>query len=178
MKTLQTLTALLLCLGGDTYSSPAETFYTPDPVGSKVPNFSLAELVNNKSLITGKGIFGNPFILLFWAEWTPNADDIRLIPTFLDNDIPTLAVAYKISDLDAGLKKLARLGIQYDNPFDSLVLVSDPEGSFGDLVGVHGVPQMYLVDKNRVVQKNWTGAVTKKRWTADMQELVKSLKLK
>ncbi|MBT3548898.1 MAG: DsbE family thiol:disulfide interchange protein [Gammaproteobacteria bacterium] len=123
-------------------------------IGKKLPNYELIEL--NTGYKTDISMLpGETLLLNVWASWC--LECIRehrvLMDISKDQKISIIGVNYKDEKNDA----IGWLEI-YGNPY--IYNIYDYAGQLGLDLGVYGVPETFLVDKNRVIRAKYIGAIT------------------
>ena len=53
--------------------------------------------------------------------------------------------------------------------------LSDLDGRFGIEIGVYGVPETFVIDKEGVIRYKHIGPLTRRRWNKKLLPLIKSL---
>ena len=127
---------------------------TADLIGKKISNFELRSFYN-KEKINSNIISKNNFTLInFWASWcAPCRNEHKFLMLLKNNDeIQILGVNYKDNKNNA-LKFLEELG----NPYT--YLSKDKDGRSSVTLGIYGLPESILVDKNFIVIKKFIGPI-------------------
>ncbi|GBE00191.1 thiol-disulfide oxidoreductase ResA [bacterium BMS3Abin07] len=146
------LLAVALCLAVISCQSKAPQGSAD--IGQKAPDFTLKDLKGNDVSLSS---FKNKVVLLeFWATWCPPCREsipelVALNRKYIDKDALILAVsvddgrnvADKLTDF------VSEHGITYR------VLISD--GGADRLYNVTGIPMMFLLNRQHVIVKKYTG---------------------
>jgi cytochrome c biogenesis protein CcmG/thiol:disulfide interchange protein DsbE len=100
---------------------------------------------------------GQPVVVNFWASWcAPCVEEMPMLQRVADDlGIRMVGVDY-IDQADKAAALARELDIRY-------TLVRDDDGSFGQAVGLLGTPTTLLVDRDGVVRRRLTGAVTEEQ---------------
>ena len=128
----------------------------PSPLLNKpVPAFSLATLSDPAQQVSPQDLRGKVWILNVWASWCVACRDEH--PVLVDfakaGLVPLYGLNYKDKPVDA-LGWLAKFG----NPYQQSL--SDQNGLVGIDLGVYGVPETFVVDRNGVIRFKHVGPVT------------------
>jgi len=132
----------------------------PSPlVGKPVPEFALARLREPGQLLSSKDLTGKVSLLNAWATWCVECrrEHAVLLGIARQGKVPIYGLNYKDQRADA-LQWLERLG----NPY--VASGFDADGRVGIDLGVYGLPETFLVDKNGMIAYKHIGAVTREDW--------------
>lgn len=129
----------------------------PSPLINKpLPTFSLPQLGDPAKSITAKDMLGKVWMLNVWASWCVACRIEHPVLVELSRNDPSILIYglnYKDKRDDA-LKWLARLG----NPYRESL--SDTQGLVGIDLGVYGVPETFIIDKQGTIRHKQIGPVT------------------
>ena len=128
----------------------------PSPlIGKPVPAFSLPSLAEPTKTITNESLRGRPYMLNVWASWCVACREEHplLVATVKEKHVPIIGLNYKDQREDA-LNWLQQLG----NPYE--LSIADVPGRLGIDLGVYGVPETFLVDRDGVIRYKHIGPVT------------------
>ena len=133
--------------------------YIPKTNSKKIlPVFKAKELSSN-TFIPSKKIFleDKYYIINIWASWCLpcRKEHPFLIELSRIQSIKLIGINYK-DNLDNAKKFINELG----NPY-SLILV-DEDGTLAVEFGAYGVPETFLIDKNKNIIKKFVGPINKK----------------
>ena len=133
--------------------------YIPKTNSKKIlPVFKAKELSSN-TFIPSKKIFleDKYYIVNIWASWCLpcRKEHPILIELSRIQSIKLIGINYK-DNLDNAKKFINELG----NPY-SLILV-DEDGTLAVEFGAYGVPETFLIDKNKDIIKKFVGPINKK----------------
>ena len=133
--------------------------YIPKTNSKKIlPVFKAKELSSN-TFIPSKKIFleDKYYIVNIWASWCLpcRKEHSFLIELSRIQSIKLIGINYK-DNLDNAKKFINELG----NPY-SLILV-DEDGTLAVEFGAYGVPETFLIDKNKNIIKKFVGPINKK----------------
>jgi cytochrome c biogenesis protein CcmG/thiol:disulfide interchange protein DsbE len=128
----------------------------PSPLVNKpVPAFRLPTLADPAQLLSPQDLRGKVWILNVWASWCVACRDEH--PVLLDfakaGLVPLYGLNYKDKRPDA-LGWLTKFGDPYQQS------LSDLDGLVGIDLGVYGVPETFVVDRNGVIRYKHIGPVT------------------
>lgn len=128
----------------------------PSPLVNKpVPTFRLPTLADPAQQLSPQDLRGKVWILNVWASWCVACRDEH--PVLVDfakaGLVPLYGLNYKDKRPDA-LGWLAKFGDPYQQS------LSDLDGLVGIDLGVYGVPETFVVDRNGVIRYKHIGPVT------------------
>lgn len=128
----------------------------PSPLINKpVPAFSLPVLDQPDRLVSARDLQGKVWILNVWASWCVacRAEHPVLMDYAKSARVPLLGLNYKDKRPDA-LAWLQKFG----NPYQ--LSLSDTEGLTGIDLGVYGVPETFVIDRDGLIRLKHIGPVT------------------
>lgn len=128
---------------------------TKDLVGQKLDNINLDNF-NGELKITEDDLKKNNYSLInFWASWCApcRAEHSFLLKLNDERNIDIFGVNFKDKKNNA-VKFLEELGNPYDN------LARDEYGKDSVNLGIYGIPESILINKNLVVIKKFIGPIT------------------
>ena len=140
---------------------------TKDLVGQRLNNINLDNF-DNGFKITEQDLKKNNYSLInFWASWCAPCRDEHSFLLKLNNqkNISLLGVNFK-DKKDNAIKFLEELGNPYHN------LARDEFGKNSVNLGIYGIPESILINKNLVVIKKFIGPITEK----DFDYIIKTIK--
>ena len=124
--------------------------YTPDTnLKKEVPSFELKSFENNSIIISEKIFKDNKYYLMnIWASWCiPCREEHKfLMKLKKDKRIELIGFNYKENFKNAS-SFLKDLG----NPYN--IIVSDKDGTASIEWGAYGVPESFLVYKNKIIKR-------------------------
>ncbi len=127
--------------------------HVPSPlIGKPLPSFNLAALNEPDRLISETTFFGKPRLLNVWASWCSACviEHPLLVSLAQQNQVEIFGLNYKDDPrkAEAWLRK-------HRNPY-KLIIVDD-EGDLGLDLGVYGVPETFVIDKQGVIRYKQVG---------------------
>jgi cytochrome c biogenesis protein CcmG/thiol:disulfide interchange protein DsbE len=128
----------------------------PSPlVNRPMPSFSLPTLDQPERQLGPQDLLGQVYLVNVWASWCTacQAEHPLLVDLARAGVVPIYGLNYKDGREDA----LRWLG-QHGNPYRQSL--SDTAGLVGLDLGVYGVPETYVVDRDGVIRHKHTGALT------------------
>ena len=146
----------------------SSNYDTESLVGTKLNEIKLEDFKGNDLLIN-KDLNQNKFILInFWASWCAPC---RLEHPFLmklstENNLKILGVNFKDKENNA-LNFLNSLG----NPY--YLLAKDKDGKNSINLGIYGIPESILINKELIIIKKFIGPLN----TKDLNEIKKIINL-
>lgn len=127
----------------------------PSPfIGKAVPDFTLPELMKDGKTIAPADLKGQVWMLNVFASWCVSCRaEHEVLSNFINAEkVTVLGLNYK--DEPANAKKwLGALG----NPYQYIAV--DYDGKVGIDLGVYGVPETFVIDKQGMVRHKVTGPV-------------------
>ena len=139
--------------------------YTPKIDEKNIPEFS-SKTFFKKRYVNSKDIFNKNkfYILNIWASWcVPCRSEHPLLMKLSRNQsVKLIGFNYK-DNLDNAKKFINELG----NPYSQILIDSD--GILSVEFGAYGVPETFLIDKNKNIIKKFIGPINK--------EIVKEIKI-
>ena len=136
-------------------------------INQKAPKFKTTSLFNNETFISEE-IFGHETIIVnFFASWCVPC---RLEHPYInqlskEKNVKVVGINYKDNPKKA-IQWLNELG----NPYSEVAV--DLNGHIGFDWGVYGIPETFIVDKNKVVFYKQVGPITKEMY-GDFYQKVK-----
>ncbi|QEA12524.1 DsbE family thiol:disulfide interchange protein [Comamonas flocculans] len=151
---LAVFAVLMVFLGIGLTLKPREL---PSPLIDKpLPAFALPQLSDPQQTVAAKDLAGKVWMLNVWASWCVACRVEHPVLVDLarnDKSILIYGLNYKDQREDA-LRWLARLGNPYLESF------SDTQGLVGIDLGVYGVPETFIIDRQGVIRYKHIGPVT------------------
>ena len=143
----------------------------PSPlIGKPLPAFALADLHKPNQTVTSESLRGKVYLLNVWASWCVACRDEHplLVELARLKAVPIIGLNYKDKRSDA-LRWLEGLG----NPYDRSL--ADTDGRVGIELGVYGVPETFVIDKQGVIRYKQIGPMTPEVWEQKLAPLIKEL---
>ena len=133
--------------------------YVPDSISKKpLINFNSQDFYSNKNISSDQIFKGSEFYILnIWASWClPCRDEHPYLMEFKKNSsIKLIGLNYKDSPNSA--KKFIS---EFGNPY--LINIVDPKGTISIKLGAYGIPETFLINKERKIIKKVVGPLNKK----------------
>jgi len=130
--------------------------YVPDTkVGKQLLSFKTKKLFNNEEVISDELFFENKIYLLnLWASWcVPCRTEHHILMKLSSNpSVRIIGLNYK-DDLINAKKFINQMG----NPYSEILI--DNDGTISIELGAYGVPETFLIDKNRIILKKFVGPI-------------------
>lgn len=143
----------------------------PSPlVGKPLPAFELPSVADPQRHVSHQELRGRVYLLNVWASWCAACrDEHPLLNQIAQRKlVPIVGLNYKDQRQDA-LGWLGALG----NPYE--LSVSDLDGRVGIELGVYGVPETFLIDKEGVIRYKHIGPITPKVWEEKLLPVLRQL---
>lgn len=143
----------------------------PSPlIGKPLPAFTLATVADPAHKVSRDDMRGRVYLLNVWASWCVAC---RQEHPFLNEVnkrkiVPIIGLNYK-DERAAALQWLASMG----NPYE--LSLSDQNGRVGIDLGVYGVPETFVIDKQGVIRYKQIGPITPEAWEQKIAPLIKEL---
>jgi cytochrome c-type biogenesis protein CcmF len=123
-------------------------------IDKPAPEFDLPPLLASEAGFKTADLKGKVTVVNFFASWcVPCREEHGFLPLVTQAGLPLVGINYKDRPEDAKAW-LAELG----DPYKTIAV--DAHGRTGIDFGVYGVPESYLIDKQGVIRKKWTGPLT------------------
>ena len=140
--------------------------YTPKIIDKKdIPVFKARDFDSN-IFIASENIFeeNNYYVANIWASWcVPCRKEHPLLMKLSKNQsVKLIGLNYR-DNLNNARKFIKELG----NPYDQILI--DNNGTLGVEFGAYGVPETFLIDKNKKIIKKFVGPIN--------QEILEEIKL-
>ena len=131
--------------------------YTPNAKSSfEVPSVSV-RLFNSNEIVNTLEIFSSDkfYLLNIWSSWcVPCRQEHSILMELTKNDnLKVIGINYKDTKKNAN-NFLKELG----NPYSKIL--SDKDGVVSIELGAYGVPETFLIDKNKIIIKKFIGVET------------------
>lgn len=134
------------------------------------PSFSAPQLDRSQAAFSPQSMRGQVWLLNVWASWCTSCRDEH--PLLLDigqrHGIPIVGLHYE-DEARQGTAWLASQG----NPYTSTP--QDQNGQIGMALGVYGVPETFIIDKQGVIRMRHAGPLTPAAWQGTILPLIKAL---
>jgi len=143
--------------------------YVPDTkVGKQLLSFKAKKLFNNEEVISDDLFFENKIYLLnLWASWcAPCRTEHHILMKLSSNpSIKIIGLNYK-DDLKNAKKFINEMG----NPYSEIVV--DKDGIISIELGAYGIPETFIIGKNKIILKKFVGPINDKS-LKEIESLVK-----
>ena len=143
----------------------------PSPlIGKPLPAFSLTTVADPTRKVSRDDLHGRVYLLSVWASWCVACREEHPLLNELTNRkvVTIIGLNYKDKREDA-LRWLGALG----NPYE--LSLSDQDGRLGIDLGVYGVPETFVIDKQGVIRYKQIGPITPEVWEQKLAPLIKEL---
>ena len=143
----------------------------PSPlIGKPLPAFTLSTVAEPARKVSRDELRGRVYLLNVWASWCVACREEHpfLIALTGRKAVPIIGLDYKDKRDDA-LQWLSGMG----NPYE--MSLADPDGRLGIDLGVYGVPETFLIDKEGVIRYKQIGPLTPEAWDKKIAPLIKEL---
>ena len=143
----------------------------PSPlIGKPLPAFSLTTVDDPARKVSRDDLRGRVYLLSVWASWCVACREEHPLLNELTSRkaVTIIGLNYKDRREDA-LRWLGSLG----NPYE--LSLSDQDGRLGIDLGVYGVPETFVIDKQGVIRYKQIGPMTPEVWEQKLAPLIKEL---
>jgi len=143
----------------------------PSPlIGKPLPAFSLTTVADPARKVSRDDLHGRVYLLSVWASWCVACREEHPLLNELTSRkaVTIIGLNYKDKREDA-LRWLGALG----NPYE--LSLSDQDGRLGIDLGVYGVPETFVIDKQGVIRYKQSGPMTPEVWEQKLALLIKEL---
>jgi cytochrome c biogenesis protein CcmG/thiol:disulfide interchange protein DsbE len=143
----------------------------PSPlIGKSLPAFSLPTVADPTRRVGRDELRGRVYLLNVWASWCVacRQEHPFLNELTRNKTIPIIGLNYKDKREDA-LGWLASLG----NPYETSL--ADNDGRLGIDLGVYGVPETFVIDKEGIIRYKHIGPITPQAWEQQLAPLIRQI---
>ena len=143
----------------------------PSPlIGKPVPAFDLPTVADPANKVSRDSLLGRVYLLNVWASWCVACREEHpfLVELAGRKAVPIIGLNYKDKRPDA-LQWLSGMGDPYETS------ISDADGRVGINLGVYGVPETFVVDKQGIIRYKQIGPLTPEAWDNKIAPLIKDL---
>ena len=144
----------------------------PSPlIGKSLPAFSLTTVADPARKVGRDDLLGRAYLLNVWASWCVACRQEHPLLNELarNKTVPIIGINYKDKREDA-LGWLGSLG----NPYE--LSLADNDGRLGIDLGVYGVPETFVIDKQGVIRYKQIGPITQEALEKTIMPLVEQLR--
>lgn len=141
----------------------------PSPlIGKALPDFSLARVHQPEKSVSPKDLYGRVYLLNVWASWCVACREEHplLMEIHRTGLVPLVGLNYKDKNQDA-LAILERMGDPYE------LSLSDGNGRVGIDLGVYGVPETFVIDKQGIIRHKHIGPITEESLINEIMPIVR-----
>jgi len=140
-------------------------------INKPLPVFKLTSLEEGQ-WITAEQWQGGVALVNIWATWCAPCRDEH--PVLLKIAGQEGIIIYGINYKDK--PELAREWLrQYGSPYRAIV--SDTSGKLAIDLGVYGVPETFIIDKQGIIRYKWVGVLTEQAWQQQLKPVITELQL-
>ena len=139
-------------------------------IDKKLPDFNLP-ILQSESLAEMSTFPDDTFLLNVWASWCVECIREHQVLNLIENDekVRLIGINYKDSERDAiGWLKI------YGNPYEYNIY--DKDGQLGIDLGVYGVPETFLVDRNKVIRAKYIGVINEDIYYNEILPTIEKIK--
>ncbi len=150
---------------------PGFTRAIPSPlIGKPAPEFALPDLLDAGKTVRPSDYKGQVWLLNVWGSWCPECwkEHPYLDVLHREHGVTIVGLNWRDERADA-LNMLNKSG----NPYTAIAV--DPHSAAAVDWGVYGAPETFVVDKQGIIQRKYTGAVTPDIWEHELEPLLKQL---
>jgi cytochrome c biogenesis protein CcmG/thiol:disulfide interchange protein DsbE len=143
----------------------------PSPlIGKSLPAFSLTTIADPARKVGRDDLLGRAYLLNVWASWCVACRQEHPFLNELARNkiVPIIGLNYKDKREDA-LGWLGSLG----NPYE--LSLADNDGRLGIDLGVYGVPETFVIDKQGVIRYKQIGPITPEVWEQKLAPLIREI---
>ena len=138
-------------------------------INKTLPQFNYPAL-RSMELVTNSNLPNETILLNIWASWCKECIREHQVLNAIaqEGNIKIIGINYK----DKRTEALGWLDI-YGSPY--VFSINDSEGKLGLDLGVYGVPETFIVDKNGYIRAKYIGAITFDLYMNEILPLIKEL---
>ncbi|MHB8624368.1 MAG: DsbE family thiol:disulfide interchange protein [Sulfuricaulis sp.] len=141
----------------------------PSPlIGKSLPAFTLATVADPARKVSPDQLHGHVYLLNVWASWCVACREEHSFLNELNSGkaVTIIGLNYKDKREDA-LQWLSTMG----NPYE--MNLADPDGRVGIDLGVYGVPETFVIDKQGIIRYKQIGPITPDVWKRKLAPMIK-----
>ncbi|MGY8815675.1 MAG: DsbE family thiol:disulfide interchange protein [Gammaproteobacteria bacterium] len=145
----------------------------PSPfIDKPLPQISLPTLSDPSISIDTNDLKGEVTLINIWATWCIpcRQEHALLVDLAKNNDVKVVGLNYK-DNRDDAMKWLVSLGDPYN------IVLFDEDGKAGIDLGLYGVPETFIIDKNAIVKHKHIGPLTEENISETIIPMIKELKV-
>lgn len=136
---------------------------------SALPHINLPSLLQPTNQFTSRMLQGKVSLLNIWASWCPACRSEHSTLMTIKNSVPIYGIIFK--DNAENAKAWLRSN---GNPYTSIG--ADPDGTLAATLGVDGIPETFLIDKQGRIRYSIRGTLNMNLWKNTLQPLIAQLK--
>ena len=143
----------------------------PSPlIGKPLPAFSLATVADPERKVSRDDLLGRVYLLNVWASWCVACRQEHPLLNELSRRkaVPIIGLNYKDKREEA-LQWIGKLG----NPYE--LSLTDQDGRLGIDLGVYGVPETFVIDKQGIIRYKQIGPITPEAWEQKLAPIIKEI---
>lgn len=143
----------------------------PSPlIGKSLPAFTLTTVADPAHKVSRDELQGRAYLLNVWASWCVACREEHSFLNELNSRKAVTIIGLNYKDKrDDALQWLTSRG----NPYE--LSLADPDGRLGIDLGVYGVPETFVIDKQGVIRYKQIGPITPEVWERILAPLIKEL---
>ena len=151
------------------YGLKEKNFYTPEDISiKKFPNLIFNDFYSNNKISLDDTLKGSNYYLVnIWASWCLPCREEHpyLVQLKKNSTIKIIGINYK-DKKDNALEFLDK----YENPY--LIILNDNNGTASIEIGAYGVPESFILNKEKKIIKKIIGPIDKKKFN-EIKKLIK-----
>jgi len=139
-------------------------------IDTPLPAFELSVLDQPERTLSSQAIRGEVTVLNVWASWciTCRVEHPLLMRLAKDEGLRLYGLNHRDTEQDA-LRWLAYFGDPYS------LNLRDGDGAVGTALGLYGVPETYVIDRDGNVRHRHVGALSEQEWRGTIAPLIRQL---
>lgn len=139
-------------------------------IGKPMPTFNLPEVEQPRKVYDTRIFLGHVTVLNVWASWcfTCRAEHPMLLSLKDNPTFQLIGLNYK-DKLDMAQSWLNNFGDPYT------LSLFDPTGNLGLNLGVYGVPETFIIDKQGKIRYKHIGEINQDIWQSELLPVIKTL---
>lgn len=139
-------------------------------IGKPLAAFRLADVADPQQSVSSDDLKGRVYLLNVWASWCVacRQEHPLLMEMSRQKIVPLIGLNYKDERANA-LEFLSGVG----NPYE--LSLSDLNGRVGIDLGVYGVPETFVIDKQGIIRHKHIGPISPKDLQETLLPLIKEL---
>jgi cytochrome c biogenesis protein CcmG/thiol:disulfide interchange protein DsbE len=145
-----------------------------DPlINNPVPKFNLPLMSQPKQFFSQDKLRGHISLINIWSSYCSACryEHELLMSIKKKHHIPMYGITFKDNS-----ERTKRYLDKEGNPYVAVMM--DDDGAVGDIFGIYGTPETYVVDEKGIIRYHFSGAMTEESWNEEVWPAIQALQKK